>query len=265
MFTIQQYAQPVDLKEAYEILMEKKNNTVLGGCAWLRMGNKRIGTAIDLTSINLDFITEDNDYIEIGAMTSLREVEINSILKEYSNGIICSAVSNIIGVQFRNVVTVGGSVFSRFGFSDFITPLLAIDTQVELFKGGRMLLKDFLKKPYEKDILVKLIIKKENINASYKMIRNSAADFPLLNVAVAKKDKTCTIVVGARPARAEIAEKASKFLSENTFSEENIEKAADMAVQELTFEGNKRASKEYREEVSKVLVKRAIKEAMLCK
>jgi CO/xanthine dehydrogenase FAD-binding subunit len=133
---------------------------------------------------------------------------------------------------------------------------------VELFKGGRMLLKDFLKKPYEKDILVKLIIKKENIKASYEMIRNSAADFPLLNVAVSKKENSWTIVVGARPARAQIAEKASKFLSENNLSEENIQNAATMVVEELIFEGNNRASKEYRKEVAKVLVKRAIKEAI---
>jgi CO/xanthine dehydrogenase FAD-binding subunit len=262
LFTIQQYAQPSDLKEAYEILMEKKNNAILGGTAWLRMGSKRIGTGIDLTLINLDFIREDNDLIEIGAMTSLRDIETSYLLRKYSNGIICSAVSNIIGVQFRNVVTVGGSVFSRFGFSDFITPLLAINTEVELFKGGRMLLKDFLKKPYEKDILVKLIIKKENIKASYEMIRNSAADFPLLNVAVSKKENSWTIVVGARPARAQIAEKASKFLSENNLSEENIQNAATMVVEELIFEGNNRASKEYRKEVAKVLVKRAIKEAI---
>lgn len=265
MFTVQQYLQPSNLDEAYNMLIAKKNNTILGGCAWLRMGNKRIGTAIDLSAIDLDFIREKDDFIEIGAMTTLRDVEASFVLSEYFNGILPLAVGNIIGVQFRNVVTVGGSVFSRFGFSDFITPLLSLNTEVELYKQGRMLLKDFLKKPYEKDILIKLIIKKENIKASYKMIRNSAGDFPLLNVAVSKKDKLWNVVVGARPARAAIAEKASIFLSENNTSEENIKKAITMVIEELIFESNKRASKEYRQEISKVLVKRAIEEVLSCK
>lgn len=265
VFTVQQYLQPSNLDEAYSILIAKKNNTILGGCAWLRMGNKNINTAIDLTTIDLDFIREKDDFIEIGAMTTLREIETSSVLNRYFNGILPNAVANIIGVQFRNVVTVGGSVFSRFGFSDFITTLLSINAEVELYKQGRMLLKDFLKKPYEKDILIKLIIKKENIKSSYKMIRNSAGDFPLLNVAVSKKDKLWNVVVGARPARAAIAEKASKFLSENNTSEENIKKATIMVIEELSFESNKRASKQYREELSKVLVKRAIEEVLSCK
>lgn len=265
MFTIQQYLQPSNLGEAYEMLIDKKSNTILGGCAWLRMGNKRIGAAIDLSAINLDFIEEKDDFIEIGAMTTLREIETNQILNKCFNGVLPLSIGSIIGVQFRNVVTVGGSVFSRFGFSDFITPLLALNAEVELYKGGRLLLKDFLKKPYEKDILIKLIIKKENRKASYKMIRNSAGDFPLLNVAVTEKDGLWNVVVGARPARAEVAEKASLLLSQNEPTEENIEKATNTVVEELCFEGNKRASKEYREEIAKVLVKRAIMEVLSCK
>ncbi|WP_428864883.1 FAD binding domain-containing protein [Clostridium sediminicola] len=262
---MQQYLQPSNLDEAYKILMAKKSNTILGGCAWLRMGNKRIGNAIDLSAIDLDFIKENEEFIEIGSMTTLREIETNQILNNYFNGILPISIGNIIGVQFRNVVTVGGSVFSRFGFSDFITPLLALDAEVELYNAGRLLLKDFLKKPYEKDILIKLVIKKQNSKASYKMIRNSAGDFPLLNVAVTEKNGQWNVVIGARPARAEVAEKASLLLSKNEINEENINKAMSTAVGELCFDSNKRASKEYREEVAKVLVKRAIMEVLSCK
>ena len=59
-------------------------------------------------------------------MTSYRSVETCDILKKYFNGVIADSVSSIIGTQFRNTVTVGGSVYGRFGFSDFLTPLLAL-------------------------------------------------------------------------------------------------------------------------------------------
>lgn len=76
---------------------------------------------MNLTKCGLDYIREDDEQIEIGAMTSYRSVETCDILKKYFNGVIADSVSSIIGTQFRNTVTVGGSVYGRFwffGFSD---------------------------------------------------------------------------------------------------------------------------------------------------
>ena len=144
MFTLMELVQPSSLEEAYEILMKRKNNIVIGGSAFLRMGEKRIGTGIDLSNLNLNLIEETEDYIEIGAMTTLRDLEVSPILNNYFDKVIPNSVKDIIGVQFRNVATVGGSVFSRYGFSDLIVALLSLDTEVELYKGGKMSLEEFL-------------------------------------------------------------------------------------------------------------------------
>ena len=152
MFTLMELVQPSSLEEAYEILMKRKNNIVIGGSAFLRMGEKRIGTGIDLSNLNLNLIEETEDYIEIGAMTTLRDLEVSPILNNYFDKVIPNSVKDIIGVQFRNVATVGGSVFSRYGFSDLIVALLSLDTEVELYKGGKMSLEEFLNKEYEKDL-----------------------------------------------------------------------------------------------------------------
>ena len=47
-------------------------------------------------------------------------------------------MSHIVGVPFRNCATVGGSVFSRFGFSDLTCALLALDASVVLYRGGEL-------------------------------------------------------------------------------------------------------------------------------
>ena len=228
------------------------------------MGKKRIGTGIDLSALNLNLIEESSDYIEIGAMTTLRDLEVNPILNKYFDGVLPKSVRDIIGIQFRNVVTVGGSVFSRYGFSDLIVGLLALETEVELYNGGRMLLEEFLNKNYEKDILVKLYIKKNNANAVYKCMRNSRSDYPILNISVSKTDNNFKICVGARPQRATVAYKASEFLSNNELNEENIIKASEIASEELVFGSNMRASKEYRKAVCKSLVKNALMEVSSC-
>lgn len=264
MFTLMELVQPQSLEEAYEILIKRKNNIVIGGSAFLRMGKKRIGTGIDLSNLNLNLIEETSDYIEIGAMTTLRDLEVSPILNKYFNQVIPNSVKDIIGVQFRNVVTVGGSVFSKYGFSDLIVGLLALETEVELYNGGRMPLEKFLNRKYEKDILVKLYIKKNNANAVYKCMRNSRSDYPILNLAVSKENDKVKICVGARPQRATIAYKASEFLSNNELNEENIVKASEIASEELVFGSNMRASKEYRKAVCKSLVKNALMEVSSC-
>ena len=266
MFTLSDLVQPEKLETAYQVLTNKRNNTILGGCAFLKLGSKRISTAIDLSNLNLNYIKEQDGFIEIGAMTSLRELETHTLLREQFNGLLPKAVSSIIGVQFRNCVTVGASVFAKYGFSDVITALLVLDTEVELYKGGRMPLADFLKQPKVKDILVRLWIKLDTRHATYLNLRKSASDYSILNVAVSKLDNQWTIVVGARPRRASIAIKASAALSQGSLSDAEMEEAAKQAAEELSFGTNMRGTAEYRKALCKVLVKRAIMEvASACK
>ena len=265
MFTVIDIVQPQSIKDAYEILMKKKNNTVIGGSAYLRIGSKRIGTAIELSKLKLNYIKENEDYIEVGAMTTFRDIETSPILNKYFNGILPKCVSDIIGIQFRNVVTIGASVFSKYGFSDLLTALLSLNAEVELYNAGRMTLEEFLERPYEKDILTKLYIKKNNTRSVYNSMRNSASDYAILNVAVSKIDDNYKIVVGARPRRASVAVEASKYISNEELSDEIIEKASQIACEELSFGTNMRASKTYRKSIAKVLIKRAILEVSQCK
>ena len=268
MFTIREYAMPETLDEAYTILKSRKGNQILGGCAWLRLGKKRINIAVDLTKCGLDYIREDDEQIEIGAMTSYRSVETCDILKKYFNGVIADSVSSIIGTQFRNTVTVGGSVYGRFGFSDFLTPLLALDTSVVLYKRGSVSLETFMTMPYEKEIIEKIVIKKDGRKSSY-----SRGDFPILNLAASRTEAGQWIVtVGARGAKAIRAEKTAAFLSDklsqNALKAEDVEaviqEAGEILVSEVTFTSNMRASAEYRRILGKVLLGKAVREVMAC-
>lgn len=262
MFTLIDIVQPTTVEEAYEVLTKRRNNQLIGGSAFLRMGKKRIGTGIELSNLNLDYIKEDDNYVEIGAMTTFRDLEISKVLEENFGSIIKNSVKDIIGVQFRSIVTIGATVFSRYGFSDLIVALLCLDTEVQLCKGGRISLDEFLNKKYEKDFLTKIYIKKNKKKSSYKSLRNAKSDYPLINVSVSRNDDVFKICVGARPQRATVALKSSEFISKNSINEESIDKAAQIAADELVFGTNMRATKEYRYAMTKVLIKRAIMEVI---
>lgn len=252
MITIKEYVVPDTLDEAYELLTSKRNNVVLGGSGFLKLSRKNIGTAIDLKDIDLDYIDEDNENILIGADVSLRKLEQHKLIKTYCGGLISCAVSNIVGVQFRNGVRVGGSVFSKYGFSDLIPPLLAVGAKVKLYKRGIVGLEEFLKSDYEKDILIEVILKKKDAKGVYDSIRKCTGDFPVINGSIILEDGEYTVVLGARPQMAMIAKRASEVLTK----ENNIEKASELVKVELAYGSNLRASKEYRSDMSKALVTR---------
>lgn len=263
MFTIKEIYRPSSLEDAYRALMLKKNNTILAGTLFLRMGKKRIDTGIDLSNLNLSYINEEEKYIEIGAMTTLREIETNEmIIKNFKP--ISESVKDIIGIQFRNIATIGGSVFSKYGFSDVIVGLLSYNTEVELYNSGKVKLEEFLNRPYKKDLLTKIYIYKDGTKSKYSSIRNESVDYPILNVAVSNNNNNYKICVGARPQRACLATLASEYLSNSDISMESIIKASEIASEELVFGSNIRGSSEYRKEISKVLIKRAILEVKKC-
>lgn len=261
--TFLNYVLPDSVEEAYQALQSKKSARLIGGGCFIKLGKKKIGLAVDLSASGLDYINDLEDEIEIGAMTSLRTFETSKLLKENFGDIIEDSVKHIIGVQLRNIATIGATTFSKYGFSDPITALLALDADIYLHKGGRMSLDDFLReKDLRKDILEKIIIKKNVSSASFQTLRNSAVDYAVLSVAAALVDGKLRISLGARPNAARLALKSMEFLNSNEISEENIIKSCDMVAEELHFGTNSRGSAQYRREISKILTKRAVMEVV---
>jgi len=257
LFTIKNYVVAESLEQAYE-LNQKKNNVILGGIGWLKMGGRNIQTAIDLSTLGLDKIEEDEECFKIGCMCTLRQLETNESLNSYFDGIIAKSVIHIVGVQFRNCATIGGSVYSRFGFSDILTALLSLDTHVELFNKGIIPLSEYRDMTYDNDILVRVIIKKDNRRTTYLTHRNSATDIPTLAVAVSRLQDKWNIVIGARPQKAMTVD-AAKLLSDIPTQKE-VDEVVEYVMQNVKFDSNMRGSKEYRQILAKVFINRAISE-----
>lgn len=236
------------LEQAYE-LNQKRTNRILGGMLWMRMSNNTIQKGIDLSKLGLDQIEETDDEFRIGCMVTLRDLELHAGLNAYSQDLVKKAVEDIVGVQFRNMATIGGSIFGRFGFSDVLTAFLVMDTYVELYKGGIIPLAEFAQMKKDNDILVHVIVKKSPGTFSYQAFRNTKTDFPVLAVAVSDIENSVKTAIGARPAKA-------KMVTAESLSEEEI----PSIVKQFSFGTNMRASEKYREHLAHVLVKRAFTE-----
>ena len=247
MITIQKYVRAQSLEEAWQ-LNQNKRNRILGGMLWLRLGKGTVGTAIDLCDLGLDTIEETAEQFSIGAMATLRDIEMHAGLNAYTSGAVANAVKDIVGVQFRNMATVGGSIWGRFGFSDVLTVFLALDSYVELYKGGIVPLEDFAKMKKDNDILVRLIVKKTPCKGVYSAMRNQRTDFPVLACAVSQMNGEYRASIGARPGRAMLVRR------------DNAEGFAAFVAENTPTEGNLRGSAAYRTHLTRVLVERSMNE-----
>lgn len=234
------------LDEAYE-LNAKKSTVIVAGNMWLRMCGMRRQTALDLSELGLDYIKEDEQGFTIGAMTTLRTMETHPALNAAFGGVFARAFEPIVGTQFRNGATVGGSVFSRFGFSDVSTLLLAMGAKVVTHARGEVPLDEFQREKWDRDILTAIRIEKGR-SAAIESVRLSKTDIPVLVCAASADERGVRVALGSRPARAMIVAEGAK-----PEELDYMRMAADVPMG-----SNARASEAYRRKVAPVLMERAV-------
>lgn len=256
MLTIRNYVRAKSLEEAYR-LNQSRRSRVVGGMLWLRMQRGSIDTAIDLSDLGLDTIEETEDAFCIGAMVTLRQLEQHPGLNLYCDNAVKNAVESIVGVQFRNMATVGGSLWGRFGFSDVLSVFLAMDCYVELYQGGVISLEEFSSMKYDRDLLVRLIVKKVPGRFVYTSMRNQRTDFPVITCAVSEIKGEYRVVIGARPGRAMILRDEQCLLADG-INNDSVAAFAEFAAKTVPVGSNLRAGAEYRSHLIKVLTQRAM-------
>lgn len=255
---VEKYVKPKSLDEAYEILNSQKDAQIIGGGLFSRISSKRISTGIDLFDLGLNYVDSVNGHINIGSMTSFGQMESSPILKKYHDGLLLDSIKDVVGTAFKNMATIGGTVFGRYGFSESLTALLALGARVFLYKGGEVSLEEYLeKKSRQRDIITKIIVPKAPFGV-YKYFKNSYGDFPILTLALANDGSKYSLAVGARPKVARLAKKSALMLNEGEITKKQVDKISQSVLEELDFGKDTRASKEYRQEICKVLIKRAI-------
>ena len=246
MARYQSYVIAQTLEEAYALNL-KKSSVIVGGNMWLRMCGLKKQTAIDLSALGLDRIEETEDAFLAGSMTSLRALETHEGLNRETGGAFAKALAPIVGTQFRNTATVGGSVYARFGFSDVSALLLALDAEVILYKRGAVKLSDYQSEAWDRDIITHIRIPKGR-RAAAESVRVSGTDIPTLVCAAAACESGVRIVLGARPARAVIAADSLQ-----AWTMADMERIA----QQTAFGTNLRAGEAYRRKIAPVLMARA--------
>lgn len=241
------------LEEAYKLIKQSPKNKIVAGGLWLKKGGADLDTLVDLSLLGLDKIEDKKDYVEVGAMVTQRAFEKSSLVPS----MLREAVKAIMGPAFREIATIGGSVYGKYGFSDVVTALLGYKVDLVFYPEAVVSLLDYIKKPgFYDGILTHVRIYKEELKTFFKKVEITALDYPILNVAVTK-GKEYRVVVGSRPLVASRCEKAEAYLNEGG---KDFGKAAELAVEELKFGDSIATKGEYRKQLALTYVRRGLEE-----
>jgi CO/xanthine dehydrogenase FAD-binding subunit len=162
---------PETVEEALLIMKEEKAKPYGGGTD-LMIDEKREGSYLFLHKVpDLKRITEDADYIKIGAEATFTDIEESDITPQ----ILKDAMANLAGPAIRNFGTIGGNIGNGSAKADSVLILFATDALMVLKSADSertIYVKDFYKEKKQLDIkegelIVEVLIPKKYLNDYY--------------------------------------------------------------------------------------------------
>ena len=274
-----EYAKPPSLKAALECLTEYGDGAAIfsGGTDLLvsmREGSYKPKYLIDIKAIpQLKEIKKENGKLTIGsAVTWSSLVKSETVAKEFD---IFVEVADVFGSpQIKNMASVGGNICSASPSCDLGPTLLVLDAKVvAVSPGGErdIAIKDFFLDRRQSALQKKEVLREiqveslpSTMSTAFLKIRRSGVDIAIVNAAVAAsvsggRFEDIRIALGGVAPRPIRLPKTEEQLRGEEFSDKNIARAAETLASEISPISDLRASAEYRTEMSKVLVRRAIK------
>ncbi len=228
---------------------------------------------IDIKGIlDLNKIEFSDGVLKIGAGVIFSDIEESEIIKEKFYA-LWEAAGTVASVGVRNRATLSGNICSAVPSLDSAPPLMVFDAVINVKNAiteRTIPIVDWFVAPKKTalksdEIVVSISIKlpEEKIASCYKKLgRYRGEDLAQVGVGVLvsenKEYKISFCAVGPVPVR---ATKIEDFLKGKNLTNETIKEAQKIVEQEITPITDIRASKEYRMQMAKVMLERALNDA----
>ena len=284
MLNLKEYHRPKDLTEAVALLQRKQPRTVvLSGGTWLVGEAPRdVEAVVDIADLGLNRILVEGNLVRIGAAVTHQQLVESEQLRTSALRVISETAQAMSGLNIRNRATIGGAIVTADAASPLVTALLACDAEV-VIAGAKDKTKqaddpsDFWKVlplagflAYRRQILdegtliteVRMPLPSPDTRSHYVRVARTPRDYPIVCAvaAFAMKDGIAGHVriaiggVAATPIRLSRLEFGLEKKRLADWLDGEME--AQMAL--LDPPGDWLGSAEYRKEMARVLVRRAI-------
>jgi aerobic carbon-monoxide dehydrogenase medium subunit len=273
--------QPTSLQEASRLLKEKgQGGRFLAGGTDLVIAMKEKGLVpkyvVDLKRIpGLTGIRENTEgSITIGALTTMREIEISPLLtRKYP--FLAQSAAEVGSIQIRNRATIGGNMANATPSADVAPSLIALNATAKIVgaSGERTVaMEDFFRGPGQSvmtadEILTAITIPKTParlVGEYMKFSPREMMDLAYVGVAVTytlgeqERCEGVRIVLGAVAPTPIRARKAEAKVEGQILTEALADKAGQIAAEESKPISDVRSSADYRRAMVGAMTKRAL-------
>ena len=273
------YFAPQDLDSCYEIVdkLGKSAYFMAGGTDLLvRIKTGRISPneIVDIKNIKeiRSRIERNEEWIEVGALTLISEIQHNSLIEKYFPA-LKEAAGSVGSIQIRNRATIGGNLCNASPAADTVPALLIYNAKIKLVStgGSRVIpLDQFLLGPGKTalqpgELLQTIILPLPTLRQaeSYERLsRRRGVDLAIVNICaqVIASGKVRVAVGAAGPVAFVVEDQSGILINPDTEEEVKNEKLVEL-MQIASPISDIRASKEYRQAMLAVLAKRALQRA----
>ncbi|MEZ4510732.1 MAG: xanthine dehydrogenase family protein subunit M [Chloroflexota bacterium] len=276
------YYAPTSLDEALSLLQTHGDEAKIlaGGQSLIPAMRYRLAMPEVLIDINgiggLDYVREDNGRLAIGSMT--REVTLeDSALVQSKYHLLADTAAVIADPVVRNLATVGGNIAHADPANDHPATMLAYNAEVVAVgpDGTRTIaIDDFFVDLFENALADNEILTEIRIptpaagsGGAYVKVERKVGDYAISAVAVqlTMNGDLCTAArigltnVSPVPMRAKNAE---QLLIGSAITDDLLEAAGQAAAAECDPSADLRGSADYKRDVTRSLVKRAVQKAV---
>jgi carbon-monoxide dehydrogenase medium subunit len=275
--TVESFYRPGTVREALRLLQNGKTRArvVAGGTDLVVEGEQSIRVLIDITHAGLSYIRRRGKTWVIGATTTMAAIENSPAIRALAGGILARAAATCGSVQIRNMATLGGNLANGSPAADTATPLLALDAEVVLAnaRGRRKIPLTAFYNGLRKTTTGKALIVEVAIPAlprggrwSFQKLGRTESDISLVNAAAGLqldsqgRVKWARIALGAVASTPIRAVEAENLLAGRKMDESTLAVVCDEVAREVRPISDVRAAAEYRREMCRVLVRRALEE-----
>jgi len=277
-----EYYRPSSVKEAVDLLsrLGPEARVIAGGTdliVKMRGGLIKPKCIVDITRLDeIKFIRDEGEVIRVGAGTLLSDIEESEIIGE-GVPVLREAVKKMASWHVKNMATIGGNLCNASPAADTAPPLIVHEARLKIRGPGgerEVPVEEFFTGPGETvlmpgELLTEIIVPKarpgEGASFQKLMVREgalaivSAAALVKLDGGTVSKVRVALGAVAPTPVRAKHVESA---LQGREPTPEVLREASKEVLQDISPITDVRGSREYRLEMSVVMTRRALEEAI---
>jgi aerobic carbon-monoxide dehydrogenase medium subunit len=273
MWNLTEILHPPTLAEAVRLLRRPNVKTAIlaGGTTLVPQARRDVQSLVDLRDLKLAYIKREGNALRIGATTTLQDIATSPNVPP----VLVQAAHASAPINVRNAATLGGVLASSGFNAPLPVMLLALDAVLVIYspEARQSPLSSFLayreKLLRDGALIAEVGLPFSDARMAFEKVSRTPSDAPIVCVAVklrldngVARDgvtvRDVRLAVGGvgplavRLARAELA------LEGKPLTESLIAQAAEAAAKEVNPPSDFLASSEYRKEMVKVLVRRAL-------